>query len=502
MKPSPLPTNLVYLLITGLANFFVVLVFNAIVPLRFTEEGAKIVSELNRTSAIWSLPIAFLVPVVVSHIYIRPFVLATRTLGEGVLTPERALRRLLNAPIALGRISMIGWFIGWGSFFLNPQARQLPWSFILDLSLSSVLSAFLCFVLVYYSLEVLGRTYFIPAFFKNEAPSKVSKLLGVSLRNRFFIFFLATSIYPLAIFFGYFMRRYIHEVRTPELVVASLFIIFCILFGVGLTFLLTHMFRDPLMQMTRVAGKIRSGEYGDTIPVVSADEIGRLGETINLMSKGLVEKELIKDTFGKMVDPSVRDHLLKGDLKLGGELRETTILFTDIRNFTGLSEKLPPEKVVRWLNHLFEKIAAAVALEKGFINKYIGDAAMAVFGAPLDLSDHAERAVRAALGIRSAVAGLNAHLEKDGYPPFSIGIGIHTGTVLSGNIGSPLRMEYTVIGDTVNAASRVESLCKEYRCDLLFSEAVKDRLRPGHRPILVAETQIKGRVEKMKLFTL
>jgi adenylate cyclase len=218
------------------------------------------------------------------------------------------------------------------------------------------------------------------------------------------------------------------------------------------------------------------------------------------MAGGLKEKEYITETFGKVVDPRVRDHLLAGHINLGGQVQEVTILFCDIRGFTPMSEKLAPSQVVELLNLYLERMSRCITAEHGLVNKYIGDAIMAIFGAPLSQADHADAAFRAALKMRTAWAELNADLVAAGLPSIRIGIGIHTGPVVAGNIGSTSRMEYTVIGDTVNVASRIEGLCKELHHDLIITESTAMKLSGQHALPAAQSVQIRGKEEPMRVY--
>jgi adenylate cyclase len=252
--------------------------------------------------------------------------------------------------------------------------------------------------------------------------------------------------------------------------------------------------------MKRAAKKIQDGIYDINIPVISNDEVGKLCEGINSMAGGLKEKEFIKDTFGRIVDPRVRDFLLQGNVQLGGEMKELTILFSDIRSFTSASEKMKPDEVVVWLNRYFDKMSRCITDEKGLVNKYIGDAIMAIFGAPINQEDHADAAVRAAYRMIDELAELNREFSNDHLPPISIGIGIHTGQVLAGNIGSSDRMEYTVIGDAVNVASRLESLTKEYKQPVLMSESTSKALKHQYSMNCLNKVSIRGKEEPMDLY--
>ena len=208
----------------------------------------------------------------------------------------------------------------------------------------------------------------------------------------------------------------------------------------------------------------------------------------------------IHSTFGKIVDPQIRDYLLSDNPELGGTEMEVTVLFCDIRGFTTISEQLEPHQMVSLLNRYFTALEKPITENKGIINKYIGDAIMAVFGVPLHSSTHAEDALKAALQMKKQLKKVNEEFIKEGLPEINFGIGLNSGKALAGNVGTPNRLEYTVIGDTVNTASRIESLCKKYTTDLLISQATVD-LFPDTIPVtFVDETDIKGKINKIKIY--
>ena len=226
------------------------------------------------------------------------------------------------------------------------------------------------------------------------------------------------------------------------------------------------------------------------------------------MADSLAEKEFMRDTFGKVVDPEVRDYLMSGAGKaslgttLGGENREVTVLFCDIRNFTAMSEKMAAADVVSLLNRYFTALGQCITSHHGIINKYIGDAIMAIFGAPVSSSNSAEDAFKAALDMRRTLKEINKDFKKDGLPEIRFGIGIHTGPVFAGTIGAENRMEYTVIGDTVNTASRLESLCKNYTKELLLSEASAVKLDRKEDLLFVDNAVIRGKADTMKIYSI
>ena len=359
----------------------------------------------------------------------------------------------------------------------------------------------LSFITSFYSIEYFFRKFFITKAFPDNKISTYPDILKLSLGTKIFIYFFSVSLYPISLY--YFVSFHYSTKGMQNLFFLSGGIFFAFFFtGILLTFFLFQSINAPLQNMKLLADRIKVGNYSSEVKVISADTIGILSETLNDMSKELKEKEHIKDTFGKYVDPSVRDFLLTKDIQLGGNLIDSAILFTDIRGFTSLSEKYLPEQIVFLLNKYFTAIGNCIIEEGGLINKFIGDSVMAIFGVPIPLKNPAESAVLSAIKMRLALDQLNEELLNENLPILKNGIGIHYGKVLAGNIGMEARLEFTVIGDAVNMASRIESLCKDFQTDLLFSESVYDNLEDKRNTKFIAETNIRGKTNKVKLFTI
>ncbi len=189
-------------------------------------------------------------------------------------------------------------------------------------------------------------------------------------------------------------------------------------------------------------------------------------------------------------------------LTLGGNKQEVTILFSDIRNFTNMSEQMQPEQVVELLNEYFQAMTNVIFGHEGTVDKYIGDAIMAVFGAPVSSPDDPVRAVRTGLDMLSALDLLRAKWESQGRSTFKIGIGVNTGEAIVGNMGSTQAMGYTVIGDAVNLASRLEGLNKELGTSLLISEATYERVRDYVEVKEFSGIKVKGKAEEMKVYAV
>ena len=244
--------------------------------------------------------------------------------------------------------------------------------------------------------------------------------------------------------------------RNEAAVITFVMVILGIGGGVGLAALLSRRI-NRLVQGTRA---IAEGNFDVALAVTSRDEIGALTESFNQMARSLREKEMIKRAFTRYVAREVVEEILKDpeNLVLTGERREVTVLFCDVRGFTPMSERLSPEEVVLLLNDFYTLMIETTFKHDGTLDKFLGDAVMAIFGAPIAHPDHSLRAVRTALAMQEGIVELNARRLKDGKEPIAVGIGVSAGEAVAGTVGTVDRMEYTVIGDTREPcrAARVE----------------------------------------------
>ena len=231
-----------------------------------------------------------------------------------------------------------------------------------------------------------------------------------------------------------------------------------------LSLLLADAVAGPVATLRDATRRVGEGDLDVRAPVVSTDETGELTRSFNTMVAGLRERERLRDAFGTFVDPTLTERVLKEGVDLRGEELEVSVLFMDVRGFTTMSERASAQEVVAKLNELYDEVVPAILRHGGHANKFIGDGLLAVFGAPRRLDDHADRAVAAALDIAACVAR-----RFDG--ALRVGVGVNSGPVLAGTIGGGGRLDFTVIGDTVNTASRVESATRETGDDVLVTEA-------------------------------
>jgi adenylate cyclase len=264
-----------------------------------------------------------------------------------------------------------------------------------------------------------------------------------------------------------------------------------IIFAEGIT--------GPIRLLVDAMHEVLAGNLRHRARIDRNDEIGFLGRSFNEMVRGLEEREQIKDTFGRFVSRDVAEAVLNGRVPLVGERVEVSILFQDIRGFTALSATLDPAALLRMLNRFFTEVVAAVEAEGGVVKQFTGDGVMALFGAPQLRVDHTERAVRAALGIVNRLAALNDRLQEEGLAPLRIGVGIHTGEVVAGLIGPDQRVEYGVVGEPVNLASRIEALTKDLAATILISSDIAAQLGPQFVLGRVARLPVKGRSQPMEV---
>lgn len=245
--------------------------------------------------------------------------------------------------------------------------------------------------------------------------------------------------------------------------------------------------------------KVSSGQLDVSLSVPNDDELADLARAFNAMVEGLQERDRMRHSLGRIMDPKIAEILIKENPKVGGLRRNATILFCDIRNYTSICEQLSTDELQLFLNEYWKETVEIIMEQEGTIDKFHGDGVCVVFGAPVLHEDDAVRAVRTAARLVENVERLNKRREAQRKTPIQIGVGIHTGEVIAGHIGSERRMDYTVVGDAVNVAARIEELNKKFGTKILISDSVYEKveshvrvktltlayLRGHKRPILV-----------------
>ena len=278
-------------------------------------------------------------------------------------------------------------------------------------------------------------------------------------------------------------------------VVVAVVVAFTISFE--LTALLTKSILDPVDDLLRATDRVKQGDLSTRVPGVSGDELGALAGSFNEMVRGLAEREALREAFGSYVDPDVAERVLEEGALLEGEQVEATMLFVDIRDFTAFADSASAREAVAQLNDFFGLVVPIVIDSRGHANKFIGDGLLAVFGAPDRNADHADCAVRAAERIARAVGDrYGADLQ--------IGIGINSGPVMVGSVGGGGRLEFTVIGDPVNVAARVEACTRETGDTILLTESTKALTSPALAARLEerGSMSFKGKADAIPLYSL
>ena len=278
------------------------------------------------------------------------------------------------------------------------------------------------------------------------------------------------------------------------------------LLALGVAFAIARRMLASVQELSAALPGVAEGKYLPIRIVHTGDELERLAETWNRSCAQLKEADLWKRALGKYLSRAALESVKAGNLALGGTTLRATVLFSDIRGFTTLAEGMPPEKLLRILNRYFTEMVTAVIKNEGIVDKFIGDCIMAVWGPPTPGHNDALSALTAAVDMRRRLVILNREFAAQGLPELKCGIGIHTGEVVAGNMGSEGddsnagKMEYTVIGDTVNLASRLESLTKELHVDVLVSE---DTIRQagGSVPAKpIGEVKVRGREKPIQVY--
>jgi len=280
---------------------------------------------------------------------------------------------------------------------------------------------------------------------------------------------------------------------------AFLILLIAFLFPVSM---LAKTLLSPIYLITDGMKKVEDGDFAAKVEIKTKDEFQRMGEVFNNMVKGLKERELIKDAFVRYVTHQVAKKILEhpDKINLGGEKKDITILFADIRRFTSYAELHSPEEVVGTLNEYFSIMIDIIFKNEGTLDKFIGDCIMVVFGAPFEQNDHPLRAVKTAAEMRASLKEYNTRRAADGKEPINIGIGINSGEAIVGNIGSKKRVEFSVVGDNVNIASRLESISQEGQ--ILVGENTYERIKESVEAEDIGPVKIEGKAELLKVYKI
>lgn len=434
---------------------------------------------------------------------LRPAFLRLRR-GEDVATEEldRVRRRLVHLPWYGAAISGMAWLLGAIVFLISlslagrPSA-QLFW----HLPISFGVSGFIATTQGFFLIELASHWGLFPLFFQDARPDRLKGIRPISLRMRGFMWAISASICPIGS-----LLLLLFAPPSPGTNPQS-FGVFVAVIGAGFALfsalLIGHSVAEPVDELREAAQAVTEGQLDVQVPLRRADEFGALIGEFNRMVSGLREKERLRQTFGAHVGRKAAEEILTRDPGLGGTEQEITVMFVDIRSFTARSAHLSPTQAVGLLNEFLRAMVVTVESEHGgMINKFLGDGFMALFGIGSDSRNHADKALAAARSIHRTMERLNADRTARGEDSIQIGIGINTGPAIVGSIGSPERMEFTVIGNTVNVASRIEALNKRLGTSLLLSKYTRDALERAVDLRELPPQPVKDMEGTVQVFTL
>ncbi|MBI5105129.1 MAG: adenylate/guanylate cyclase domain-containing protein [Solirubrobacterales bacterium] len=405
---------------------------------------------------------------------------------------ERTLA--LSLPWRTAAVSGGGWLVA-AVLFGAQTATHHPAVYVAGVVLGIALAGLTTTGMTYLLAERVLRPVFALALAGETSPARGS-VAAKTLRTgpRLLVSWALGSAVALVAIVVAFLGR--GDWRGDALLGPVLFLAVAGLFAGGLlTAAAARSIAEPVDRVRAALERVEAGSLDADVRVDDGGEIGFLQAGFNRMVAGLRERERIRAAFGTYVDRDVADHILRAGTDLAGEEVEVTMLFLDVRDFTGFAESASPREVVATVNRLFARAVPVIHRHGGHVDKFVGDGLLAVFGAPVRQDDHAVRALAAALEIDGAVR------EEFGHR-LSVGVGLNSGPVVAGNVGGAGRFEFSVIGDAVNVAARVEAATRRTGDTVLVSEHTRARL-PAATAAALRErpaVPLKGRTQPVRLF--
>jgi len=421
--------------------------------------------------------------------------------------------RVLDLPAKLGLTTLAGWALGAGIFFVLPVLwpNFYPWT----MESSRKISIWMLLVVapgtmswIYFAQERWLRIN-VRRMFPQRSLAKAPSCYRINVLPKMLIVTLPMTMVPL-LWLSHVTVHQVSEIQAGRqsvenflqnvpTIIEFLTALFAFV-AVSLSFFLAKSISEPLKDLESAMEKVASGDVYAIAPVLSYDEIGKAEEGFNLMVEERRELDSIKDIFGRYLSKDVVDEILRsgGKLELEGNLRDMTILVADIRGFTRMTEALAPQKVLAVVNRYLETMTDIIMHYSGTIDEFTGDGILVFFGAPKHVHDHCMRAVACALDMQEAMDSLNASNIKDGLPRIQAGIGINSGVLIVGNIGSEKRKKYGAIGSPINVAFRIQA--EAVGGEIIVSPEVVSRLQGQIKIRHKKHAQLKGFERPMELF--
>lgn len=503
--------GLVQILANLVGVVIVVTYFMALEPASVSGRGGSLQVAIWLTSFLMVIGFGFI------FWWERALIQAFKKLGAGqTLSPEflvRAQRKVMQAPVAYGGVSMFNWCLAAVVMSVNTWFYGVSAGPGDTLGFATVrvfcgilIAGVAAASIVYFKTTELFKVL-RPALFPDGGLVEMTGVPRVGVRARLLYVLLLASLVPVMVTaYVVYQKAVFTASAGPQAMLASLAWLLAFLLAASLVLvlvlarLLARSVAGPVAEMAEAMEQVEAGDLSVRVPVTDNDELGMLAQRFNQMTTGLQERDRIKDTFGRFVSPAIAQTILEDPPPKGGETTTVSVLFSDIRNYTTICERMEPAQVIELLNNYFEYMVAAVEDNNGLVYQFVGDGIMAVFGAPVHQADHCQRAFDAAVAMHEALGRFNQK-HRAGMDPLRIGAGVASGPVVAGLLGSAQRVEYRVVGDTVNLAARVESLNKDLGTVLLIDQRTKDGLSGAARLKNMGSHQVKGRQQAVTVYT-
>jgi adenylate cyclase len=397
----------------------------------------------------------------------------TRAWAAAVALPLNLIRRDMWVPVTVAIVPTCVWAV---------IVLDLAWPAFFPLFAASMVALGYSAILHYLILEAGMRPVLLDINAGEEGPRTRTPISAIPLRLR-----LMTALPLINIITGLVVAALTSEGGGGAALGADVLVAVGVATTISLelTVLFAKSIVRPIADLQRATEAVREGRYDVDVPVTTGDELGELAASFNQMVAGLAERERLREAFGTYLDKSVAEYIMSEGFSEEGEEVEVSILFCDVRDFTSFAAQADAKDVVMRLNALFAVVVPIVNRHGGHVDKFVGDGLLAMFGAPEPFPDHADRAVRAACEMANVV-------NSEDEPGFHIGVGVNTGRVVAGSIGGAGRLNFSVIGDAVNIASRVESATRELDEDVLITEATARELSDDIEIADCGEHELKG----------
>src|SRR5215216_4703904 len=397
-----------------------------------------------------------------------------------VRLPLSLIRRDLGVPVAVAIVPACIWAV---------IVLDLSWPAFFPLFAGSMVALGYSAILHYLILEAGMRPVLLDIDECEVAPRLSAGVSAIPLRVR-----LMTALPLINLITGLVVAAFTSSGGGGAALGADVLIAVAVATTISLelTVLFAKSIVRPIADLQRATDVVRKGRYDVSVPVTTGDELGELAASFNQMVEGLAERERLREAFGTYLDKSVAEYILSEGFSEEGEEVEVSILFCDVRDFTSFASQASAKEVVMRLNALFAVVVPIVGRHGGHVDKFVGDGLLAMFGAPEPFRDHADRAVRAACEMANVV-------NSEDEPGFRIGVGVNTGRVVAGSIGGAGRLNFSVIGDAVNVASRVESATRELDENVLITGETAKHLSPDIEITDCGEHELKGLPDPLSL---